>query len=135
MSSFKRLHVSYTKTNPENLEVYSGRASGSNDGSLKEEELAKKIMVKRDSSHHKNEEGFDVYDIDKISDNSEAIRGREQMLIEYNGGAKSQGGTSGNSINSISDRNPKKRKYLLTALKIFGSISSLIVVIWLFKWL
>ncbi|MCP5499194.1 MAG: hypothetical protein H7A25_04790 [Leptospiraceae bacterium] len=132
MSSSKRLHVSYTKTNPENLEVYSGRASGIDDGSLKEEELAEKIMAKRDSSHHKNEDGFDVYDIDKISNNYEAIRGREQMLIEYNGGAKSKGGTSGNSINSISDRNPKKKKYLLTALKIFGSITSLIAVFWLF---
>jgi len=41
-----------------------------------------------------------------------AIRGREQQLIEKFGGAKSGGGTSGNAINGISPRNPKRQQYL-----------------------
>lgn len=49
--------------------------------------------------------------LDKYSTNSDAIRGREQQLIELNGGAKSQKGTSGNTINGISPTNPKKQRY------------------------
>ena len=41
----------------------------------------------------------------------DAIRGREQLGIEYCGGARSQGGTSGNAINSISPKNPNAEKY------------------------
>lgn len=41
------------------------------------------------------------------NDFSDAIRGREQQLIDMHGGAKSQGGTSGNAINGISPNNPK----------------------------
>ena len=47
----------------------------------------------------------------------DAIRGREQQLIDLNGGAKSKGGTSGNKINGISDINPNKKKYLDAADK------------------
>ncbi|MEE4244917.1 MAG: RHS repeat-associated core domain-containing protein [Kangiellaceae bacterium] len=56
---------------------------------------------------------------DKVSENSAAIRGREQQLIDANGGAKSQGGTSGNAINGISDKNPKKQDYIDAADKEF----------------
>ena len=41
-------------------------------------------------------------------------------MIEKNGGAKSQGGTSGNSINGISDKNKNKQKYINSANKEFG---------------
>ena len=46
--------------------------------------------------------GFGPAEVDKASTNKDAIRGREQQLIEKNGGAKSQGGTSGNAINGVS---------------------------------
>lgn len=49
-----------------------------------------------------------------------AARGREQQLIESNGGAKSKGGTSGNAINSISPTNPKKQQYMNAAFRVFG---------------
>ncbi|TQF67822.1 hypothetical protein [Pseudoalteromonas luteoviolacea] len=53
--------------------------------------------------------------MDKSSSNQDAIRGREQLQIEAYGGAKSQGGTSGNTINGISDKNPKKDDYIKAA--------------------
>lgn len=48
------------------------------------------------------------------------FRGREQQLIDANGGAKSQGGTSGNDINGIRNNNPKRQRYLDAAEKEFG---------------
>ena len=41
-------------------------------------------------------------------------------MIEKNGGPKSQGGTSGNSINGISDKNKNKQRYINAANKEFG---------------
>ena len=59
----------------------------------------------------KNDEGFGPAVLDKSSTNSAAIRGREQQNIKANGGAKSEGGTSGNAINGISPKNQNKAKY------------------------
>ncbi len=48
----------------------------------------------------------------------DAIRGREQLLIEQNGGAKSEGGTSGNKINGISPNNKENRgKYIRACVR------------------
>lgn len=60
-----------------------------------------------------NEKGFGPAQLDKSSTDYNAIRGREQMLIEANGGAKSVGGTSGNAINGIGPNN-KKWIFILT---------------------
>ncbi|MBK9502130.1 MAG: hypothetical protein IPO06_22685 [Leptospiraceae bacterium] len=90
-SFFKRLFVTYTKENEKTGEIYSGRASGI----ISEEDIngtsARDILAKRDSSHHKNKDGFQRADIDVYSVDSDATRGRKQMLIDYNGGAKSEG--------------------------------------------
>lgn len=81
----KRLLITYTKENLYTGEVYSGRASGLvTDGDLNEGD-ARSILAKRDSSHHKNEDGFDRVQIDLYSQNSDAIRGREEELIEHCG--------------------------------------------------
>jgi len=64
-----------------------------------------------------NKEGFGPAIRDKSSTNKDAIRGREQQLIDLNGGAKSTRGTSGNKINGISDSNPNKQKYIDAANK------------------
>ena len=66
-----------------------------------------------------NDQGFGAAEIDKVSENKDAIRGREQQLIEANGGAQSTGGTSGNAINGIAEKNPNKEKYLEAANKEF----------------
>jgi hypothetical protein len=50
----------------------------------------------------------------------QAIRGREQNLIDYHGGAKSAGGTSGNPIRGVAEDNPLRGKYMHAARRIFG---------------
>lgn len=65
-------------------------------------------------------EGFEEAVLDMTSTNKDAIRGREQQLIEIHGGAKSTGGTSGNAINGISPNNPNKDKYINASIEEFG---------------
>jgi hypothetical protein len=60
--------------------------------------------------------------LDKASQNLTAIRGREQQLIDFSGGAQSIGGTSGNAINGISDYNPLRSLYMSAATDEFGSL-------------
>lgn len=108
----QRTYQTYTKTNPRTGEVYSGRASGRG--------TPAQNVARRDSSHHKTKEGFGPARLDRSSSNPQAIRGREQQLIERNGGARSQGGTSGNQINGISDRNPNGAACRAAANKEFG---------------
>ena len=67
-----------------------------------------------------NKKGFGPAILDKSSSNKNAIRGREQQLIDKHGGAKSMGGTSGNAVNGISKKNKNRQKYLDTARKEFG---------------
>ena len=109
----KTTHQTYTKSNPKTREVYSGRTSGS---STPEANIAN-----RDASHHKTKEGFGPAILDKSSKNKAAIRGREQDLIDANGGAKNSGGTSGNKINSISRDNPKRDQYFQAADREFNN--------------
>jgi hypothetical protein len=58
--------------------------------------------------------------LDKSSSNSDAIRGREQQLIDQNGGAKKQGGTSGNTNRGVSEKNKNAEKYNNAANKEFN---------------
>ncbi len=69
-----------------------------------------------------NDKGFGSAALDKLSTNKDAIRGREQQLIDSNGGAKSQRGTSGNAINGISPNNKKKNRYMKSATDEFGEL-------------
>ena len=109
-----KTYQTYTKTNPETEEVYSGRTSGT--GTPEEN------IYNRDRNHHMNDKGFGPAVLDQSSDNYAAIRGREQMLIDSNGGAKSTGGTSGNAINGISSNNPKRDYYIESARGEFGNV-------------
>ena len=67
-----------------------------------------------------NDKGFGRAQLDQSSTSKDAIRGREQQLIDANGGAKSQEGTSGNAINGVSPNNPKAEQYRRAAEKEFG---------------
>ncbi len=107
-----KVYVTYTKVNPKTGEVYSGRASGYG--------TPKEVLANRDRNHHMNEKGFEPAELDRFSTNSDAIRGREQQLIELNGGARSQGGSSGNAINGVSLTNPNKQRYEDARRKEFG---------------
>ncbi|MBT5470160.1 MAG: RHS repeat-associated core domain-containing protein, partial [Nitrospina sp.] len=108
-----KTYQTYTKTNPKTGEPYTGRTSGTG--------TPFQNVAKRDSNHAMNKKGFLPAKLDKSSTNKDAIRGREQQLIEKNGGAKSKGGTSGNAINGISPKNKKKAKYMEEAKNEFGN--------------
>ena len=111
-SCAEKTYQTYTKTNSKTGEVYSGRTSGK--GSPIDN------VKKRDAKHHMNKKGFGPAVLDKSSSNKNAIRGREQQLIDKHGGAKSMGGTSGNAVNGISKKNKNRQKYLRAARKEFG---------------
>jgi hypothetical protein len=51
-----------------------------------------------------------------------AIRGREQQLIDFNGGAQSMGGTARNMINGISNINPLGSYYIQQSINSFVAL-------------
>jgi hypothetical protein len=106
-----KTYQTYTKKNPSSGEVYTGRTSGTG--------TPAQNLARRDAGHHKTGEGFGPAQLDKSSTNPAAIRGREQQVIDANGGAKSTGGTSGNAINGTSPLNPKRPSYVDAAKKEF----------------
>jgi len=108
----KKTNQTYTKKNEKTGEVYSGRTSGTG--------TPEQNVSNRDANHHMNEQGFGPAKLDESSPNPDAIRGREQQLIEENGGAQSQEGTSGNKINGISPKNKNAAKYREAAKKEFN---------------
>jgi RHS repeat-associated protein len=104
-------YQTYVKKKPDGT-PYFGKTSG--------EGTPQQNIARRDSTHHMNQEGYGPAQLDKTSSNPDAIRGREQQLIEVHGGAQSQGGTIGNKINSVSPRNPKRKQYQEAAEEEFG---------------
>lgn len=109
-----KTYQTYTKANPKTGQVYSGRTSGNG--------TPLQNIARRDADHHMNNKGFGPAQLDKSSSNKNAIRGREQQLIDHYGGAQSKGGFSGNSINGISDRNKNGTKYLNASKEEFGDL-------------
>ncbi len=101
----------YTKEGP-NGEKYTGRTSGMG--------KPEQNVARRDQGHHMNDKGYGPAKLDKSSSNPQAIRGREQQMIEKNGGAQSQSGTSGNKINGISPSNPQRPTCVQAANGEFG---------------
>lgn len=112
-SDAKKTYQTYTKE-PKNPAdgVYSGRTSGKG--------TPEQNVANRDKNHHMNETHGPAK-LDKSSSNPDAIRGREQQNIKSNGGARSQGGTSGNAINSVSPNNKNAQKYEQATKKEFGN--------------
>jgi RHS repeat-associated protein len=113
-STGQESHQTYTKTNPQTGQTYSGRTKGTG--------TPEQNVARRDAGHHMSEKGFGRAKLDQTSSNKKAIRGREQQLIDKHGGSQSKGGTSGNAINGISDKNPKRKQYLDAANKEFGPL-------------
>ena len=109
----EKTYQTYTKQSrdPSTHGTYTGRASGT--GTPAEN------VARRDAGHHKNATHTAAV-IDKSSTNPGAIRGREQQVMDANGGAASSGGVSGNAINGISPKNPRRDEYLMSANKEFG---------------
>ena len=109
-----KTHTTYTRSKEDGT-TYSGRTSGK--GSP-EQQVANRTS--RPDRVAKTQEGYGPASVDKHSQSSDAIRGREQQNIERHGGARSQGGTSGNQINGVSANNPKADSYQRACSKEFG---------------
>jgi len=109
----ERTYQSYTRYNPRRGKCYSGRTSGYDDPltKIRKRALGQPLL---------NAEGFLPPVLDRSSTNRGAIRGREQQLIDINGGARSVGATSRNMINGISPMNPFGDAYLDEATDEFG---------------
>ncbi|RTL29129.1 MAG: type IV secretion protein Rhs [Burkholderiales bacterium] len=109
-------YLTYTRTGP-NGQIYSGRTSGAADESIQT------ILGRRMAGQPiLNSEGFSRPVLDQVSTNPDAIRGREQQLIDFNGGAKSVGGTTRNAINGVSDWNINRPWYIYQSVKEFGPL-------------
>ncbi|WP_197471718.1 MULTISPECIES: RHS repeat domain-containing protein [Methylomonas] len=112
-----KVYLTYTRENPVTHQIYSGRTSGYS------YESTQQILNRRAQGQPLlNTEGFSAPVLDKSSTSYFAIRGREQMLIEANGGAQSAGGTSRNMINGISPINPLGPTYRSSAIYEFGAV-------------
>ena len=77
---------------------------------VKAGQTAQQALASRLSKHHKD--FADPPTVTATPKSYQATRGMEQLGIEAAGGAKSTGGTSGNAINGISDRNPNRGAYI-----------------------
>lgn len=118
--------VTYTKQKIVDGRVitYSGRTAGYG-------KTPQDVVDRRDRGHHMNSLNFGKARLDRaiksvatVNDvaSRAAIRGREQMLIDHYGGARSQGGNSGNAINGISPYNPLRPVYMSAAEAMFGEV-------------
>jgi RHS repeat-associated protein len=111
------VYVTYTRTNPVTNDVYSGRTSGFAD------ETVQQILNRRAAGQPLlNSEGFSAPVLDQVSTDSGAIRGREQQLIDYNGGAQSVGGDARNKINGVADFNINRPSYINRSIDQFGPL-------------
>jgi RHS repeat-associated protein len=124
------VYVTYTKYNPTTGELYVGRTCGYGSPAT--------IVAIRDAAHHKTADGFGPAAVDKwivatlphasrAGDISYwAIRGREQQVIDSQGGAWSdskRGRTnSGNAIRGVAKANPMGTNYHTAASAAFGEL-------------
>jgi hypothetical protein len=108
-------YVTYTRFNAATGKTYCGRSSGYGDPD---------DIVKRRGWQQKqlNAEGFSDPKLDKYSPEPDSIRGREQQLIDYNGGAQSVGGTTRNAINGVGDFNIRGAIYDAASTANFGAL-------------
>jgi len=112
-------NATYTRTNPVTGQVYSGRTSGYGSPS----EL---VRLRGLQQNILNAQGFAPPQLDVAATGGipaySAIRGREQQLINFHGGAQSIGGTSRNMINGISPINPLGPIYIQSSVAAFGAL-------------
>jgi RHS repeat-associated protein len=118
-------YLTYTmgKLGPSGIVTYSGRTAGYGSS-------PNAVLNSRCGCHHMRVQGFGDPMVDRSLKSTAtindvfaraAIRGREQMLIEHHGGARSSGGTSGNAINGISPWNLARPGYIAAATAAFGT--------------
>ncbi|MGJ7606263.1 RHS repeat-associated core domain-containing protein [Variovorax sp. LT1R20] len=109
-------YQTYTRWNPLTGQCYTGRTSGTG---TPEQNVARRM---KDADHRAlTAEGFRPGVLDRTSTNSGSVRGREQQVLELNGGARRSGGSSRNEINGISRWNFRGPSYLQQATGEFGA--------------
>jgi RHS repeat-associated protein len=114
-------YATYTRTNPNTAQVYSGRTSGYGDPNtlVQTRGLQQPILTGEGFLSPVLDQGVSVQ---QNPNAYAAIRGREQQLIDFNGGAQSMGGTSRNMINGISNINPLRSYYIQQSINLFGAL-------------
>jgi hypothetical protein len=83
------------------------------------------IVASRTRNHHMTAQGFGNARVDRAADGTVGrviIRGREQQLIDHHGGARREGGTSGNTIRGVAKFNAAGRIYHHAASSRFGEL-------------
>jgi RHS repeat-associated protein len=117
-------YITYQKYNAATGKYYSGRASGYG--------TPQQVLAQRDSGHHMDAAGFGPAELTSAAQATmsyslrhadpayQAIRGREQQMIDYRGGSSSDGGTSGNAIRGVAKLNPLGRIYHNASTARFG---------------
>jgi len=140
-----RVYITYTKTvwDPDGDGTtdltYSGRTSGVVDLTKPIEPQALIILATiRDANHHKTKQGYDIAVLDKYTVGRAVnydyryddlgywqIRGREQQLIDYFGGAWSDTGKphkTGNDVRAVAKDNPYGPAFHFAASAKWGEI-------------
>ena len=110
----QRIYVTYVLTNPKTSQVYVGRTSGIGD--------PLKIAQNRYYHHwFRRSQGYTNLRVDQWSRSYDAIRGREQQLIDFYGGIGSK--KLGNYIRGVAKWNPSGRYFHSESNKEFGNIA------------
>ena len=117
-------YATYTRTNPDTTQVYSGRTSGYGDPNalVQARGLQQAVLTAEGFLPPVLDQSVSAQQVQSITTAYAAIRGREQQLIDYNGGAQSMGGTSRNVINGISNINPLRSYYIQQSINLFGAL-------------
>ncbi len=111
-----RVYLTYTRTNQETGQVYVGRTSGHAPPDA--------LANMRAQSHPDYLQGFDPPVVDRAATGRgayDAIRGREQQLIDAHGGVGSEG--VANRIRAVSKINPAGPLYHQASNARFGEIA------------
>ncbi len=110
----ERIYVTYTLTNPQTSQVYIGRTSGVG--------TPEQLVLKRYYGHlFRRSPRFRNPRVDQWSRSRDAIRGREQQLIDFYGGIGSK--RVGNYIRGVSKWNIKGRRYHNASNTYFGKLA------------
>ncbi|MGH3859588.1 SpvB/TcaC N-terminal domain-containing protein [Actinokineospora sp.] len=121
-------YITYQKYNAATGKYYSGRASGYG--------TPQQVLAARDAGHHKTAEGYGPAELTNAAQATmshtlrhadpayQAIRGREQQMIDHRGGSLSDGGTSGNAIRGVAKWNPLGVIYHNASTARFGPLHS-----------
>jgi RHS repeat-associated protein len=119
----KSVYATYTKVNLTTGQIYSGRASMIvPENTPITRSLGQQIINCRDCGHHMTRWGYGPATLDQVTDSYSEVRGREQQLIDFHGGAQSDGGTSGNRRNGIWWWNPLRAHFIDASTRAFGPL-------------